>query len=448
MNTISNDNRIKKETIDEFLKEVEKKLPFWLKSEKEELKDVLDELENHIWDGATELAGDEEPTLEHIRQTIEHMGSPSKIAGEYKHRGKPKLFITEELFPMYTKVLIIIVGVIFGFNLLGTLIALAGTSTFGELAAGFFRGLFISLAVAIILVTIQFVILSKEGYLPKDFDRVTQRLPISIRNYFVTKKKETTQKEYSSVDRSFSEETETSVYKRDFISKEPTIHTTQSPIKEKFVDEPKVKILSEQEVIRTDKPQVIKETIIVKEPRIRERAPQPKRVVKYQDSIRNVLSEGITAMVFGAAFVIIAFLPVLDFIGTHFRYWIAISGGITIAGGVIKFVRGVVGRIVPLQQGLMFLGMIPTAANIPLYLALIGKGVYKNPNIFNEFMALLEKIILKIGWEWDLSIATRTITIIVYVLIGLLSLALLSEFGKIIRLGAEGFPEKEVKIYR
>ena len=96
----------------------------------------------------------------------------------------------------------------------------------------------------------------------------------------------------------------------------------------------------------------------------------------------------------------------------------------------------------------MFLGMIPTAANIPLYLALIGKGVYKNPNIFNDFLALLEKIVLKIGWTWDLSIATRTITIIVYVLVGLFSLALLSEFGKIIRLGAEGFPEKEVRIYR
>ncbi|HUT82602.1 MAG TPA: hypothetical protein VMZ29_15510 [Candidatus Bathyarchaeia archaeon] len=447
MNTISSDNRTKKETIDTFLEEVEKKLPFWLKSEKEELKEVLDELETHIWDGATELAGDEEPTLNHIQQVIDHMGSPSKIASEYKHRGKPKLFITEELFPMYTKVLIIIAGVIFGFNLLGTLIAIAGNSTASELAAGFFRGLFIGLAVAIILVTIQFVILSKEGYLPDNFDRITSRLPIRIRKYFDSKKNEPTYKEYSS-NASFATE-EASVYKRTLSTEEPFVQTETMASKGIAIDEPKVKIISEQETLKQTKPQFIKETIIVKEPQsITESTPQPKRVVKYQYSIRNVLSEGITGMVFGAAFVIIAFLPVLAFIGTYFRYWIAIFGGIIIVGGFIKFLRGIVGRIVPLQQGLMFLGMIPTAATIPLYLAVLGKGVYHSDLIYNDIINLLDIIISKMGLVMSELIAQRSITITVYVVVGVIALTLLSEFGKIIRLGAEGFPEKEVRIYR
>ncbi|MBN1328374.1 MAG: hypothetical protein JXA54_02765 [Candidatus Heimdallarchaeota archaeon] len=454
MNTNSNENRIKKEIIQEFLGEVEKKLPFWLKSEKEELKDVLDELENHIWDRATELANDEEPTLEHIRQVIDHMGSPNKIASEYKHRGKPKLYITEELFPMYTKVLIIITGIIFGFNLLGTLIAIAGNNTASELAAGFFRGLFISLAIAIILVTIQFVMLSKEGYMPRDFDRITSRLPGSIRNYFDAAKKTSSDKEYSST--TYTEESkESSEYKRTFITEKPILQSESISSKETVIDEPKIRILSEQETTITEKPHVIKETIIVKEPRvIREskygpkETPYPKRVVKYQHSIRNVLSEGITSMVFGAACVIIAFLPVLEFVGIDLRYWFAISGGITIISGVIKFLRGVVGRIVPLQQGLMFFGLFPTAANIPLYLAVLGKGIYKKPNVFNDLKDLIALIISKMGHVMNVEIAELTISIIVYVLVAFTALALLTEFGKIIRLGAEGFPEKEVKIYR
>ncbi|MHA1513310.1 MAG: HAAS signaling domain-containing protein, partial [Candidatus Hodarchaeales archaeon] len=314
MNTINNDNRTKKEVIDTFLEDVEKKLPFWLRGEKEELKEILEELETHIWDGASELAEGNDPSIEQIEQVIEQLGSPSKIAEEYKHRGKPKFYITEELFPIYTKVLILVAGVIFAFNLLGMLLSI-GSQTVGGLFGNLFGGFFTSLAIAVILLTIQFVYLSREGYLPENFQRLTSRLPFSLKKYFDSKKKSTdTKKRYD---------------------EEPAKTTTESYAATEEVmkdDEPKVKIISERTFAE---PQVIKETIIVKEPRrTRDRdEPRPERVVKY--SYRNTLSEGITGMVFGTVFAILPFFPLLDFIGFYLSIWISVFGGVMIIGGMI-----------------------------------------------------------------------------------------------------------------
>ena len=83
-NNNSNSSDRRQELIKSFLDEVERKLPFWLKDQKEDINDILEELETHIWDRATELAEGGEPSEEQIELVIEQMGSPSKIAGEYK----------------------------------------------------------------------------------------------------------------------------------------------------------------------------------------------------------------------------------------------------------------------------------------------------------------------------------------------------------------------------
>ena len=77
LENLNEDQRLVKE----FLDEVERKLPFWLKDEKKNVVDILEELETHIWDRATELADGEEPSIEDIKQVIDQMGTPSKIAG-------------------------------------------------------------------------------------------------------------------------------------------------------------------------------------------------------------------------------------------------------------------------------------------------------------------------------------------------------------------------------
>ena len=89
--------------IKEYLKEVEKRLPEWLKDKKEH-KEVLAELEDHIWSKAEELSGMGQPTIETVQMAISHMGKPETIAKEYKRRGTPKYYITEEMWPSYLKI--------------------------------------------------------------------------------------------------------------------------------------------------------------------------------------------------------------------------------------------------------------------------------------------------------------------------------------------------------
>ncbi|MCK5409395.1 MAG: hypothetical protein KAJ30_03945, partial [Candidatus Heimdallarchaeota archaeon] len=84
--------------VKEFKEQVVKKLPLWIKISSEEQKDVLDELEGHIWDKAEELAQGGTITSLHVREAIALMGSPRDIAKEYR-RGTPKIYITKELFP-------------------------------------------------------------------------------------------------------------------------------------------------------------------------------------------------------------------------------------------------------------------------------------------------------------------------------------------------------------
>ena len=76
--------------VKDFLYEVKRRLPFWLRDQKEDVNEIIEELENHIWDRATELADGQDPSPDQIQQVINQMGSPGKIASEYKRRGKPK----------------------------------------------------------------------------------------------------------------------------------------------------------------------------------------------------------------------------------------------------------------------------------------------------------------------------------------------------------------------
>lgn len=152
--------------VKEFLKNVKKKLPEWLKEKKKEVKDILAELEEHIWEKAEELSGMAQPTEDSVRLAIAHMGTPESIAKEYKRRGTPKYYITEELWPIYTKVLTIIFLVIIAIGIFSTVFNIIT----GDLAEAlnffsFFTGFFS----AFTIVTIIFVLLSMEGYFPEDF---------------------------------------------------------------------------------------------------------------------------------------------------------------------------------------------------------------------------------------------------------------------------------------
>ena len=155
--------------IKDYLKNVEKKLPEWLKDKKEH-KEVLAELEDHIWSKAEELSGMGQPTIENVQMAISLMGKPETIAKEYKHRGTPKYYITEELWPSYLKIL----GGVFALVITITIITqvldvVFGNANFGQFVGGIFQGVQIGCLSTFVIITVIFVALSMEGYFPEDF---------------------------------------------------------------------------------------------------------------------------------------------------------------------------------------------------------------------------------------------------------------------------------------
>ena len=152
------DNMVK-----DYLKNTKEKLPQWLKEKKHELKDTLSEIEEHIWDKAEELSDIGTPTESSIRMALTNMGTPESIAKEYKRRGTPKVYITEEFWPLYTRVLGIASAVVVLVNVVDMI--------FNVVTGNFqldFVGIFLGLAGVFTIVTLTFVWLSMEGYLPKN----------------------------------------------------------------------------------------------------------------------------------------------------------------------------------------------------------------------------------------------------------------------------------------
>jgi len=156
-------------TVREYIKEVEKRLPEWLKDKKEH-KEILADLEEHLWNKATELSETDQPNENSVRLAIEHMGTPQNIAKEYKRRGEPKYFITKELWPYYIKALSALFAVIVTLVVIGLIVSFfTGNGSFESLIGGLITGIQTGLLLAFTIVTVIFVALSHEGYFPEDF---------------------------------------------------------------------------------------------------------------------------------------------------------------------------------------------------------------------------------------------------------------------------------------
>ncbi|MFW9949443.1 MAG: hypothetical protein ACFFKA_04895 [Candidatus Thorarchaeota archaeon] len=156
-------------SVREYIKEVEKSLPEWLKDKKDH-KEILAELEEHIWSKAAELSETGQPDQNSVRLAIEHMGTPKNIAKEYKRRGEPKYYITKELWPLYIKALTTVFAVIVSLTIIGLVISFfTGNGSFGSFIGGLITGIQSGLLLSFTIVTIIFVALSMEGYFPEDF---------------------------------------------------------------------------------------------------------------------------------------------------------------------------------------------------------------------------------------------------------------------------------------
>ncbi|MHA1156161.1 MAG: HAAS signaling domain-containing protein [Candidatus Heimdallarchaeota archaeon] len=379
--------------IREFLDEVERKLPFWLKDEKKNVDDILEELETHIWDRANELADGEDPSIEDIKQVIDQMGTPSKIAGEYKRRGKPKFFITEELWTGYTKVIYIVAGVLLGINLLVMFTripsAVNASISVGELFSSWISGSMMSVAIALVLITVLFIYLSHEGYLPEDFDRLGKRFVI-----------------YIPFDR----------FRTDKTRKEDAPIT---PVSEKQAEK----------VVYTE--QVVESKVVKERPVRAVKEPTPRMGKRHKHLGKDYLTEGIMGIAFGVVAIILPFMPFLDFLPYQLKIWFALTGVTGLVLGFIRFFQALVGRRIGLQQALLFLGLAPQGVNIALYHAIL----YRREIAYDWVFGFVQSYITADTYQ---TIAT----VVVWVIIGGTILKMLSDFMRIIRLGFDGFPQK------
>ena len=160
--------------IEDFLKKVKEKLPSWIREDNKECTDILEEMEEHILDLAQEVAGgpDEEVDIENIHEAIARMGSPEEITKEYKKRGTPKYYLTEEWVQWYKKVLGIVLGVIVAINVISLIFSFDDGETFWEIALGFLNGIWGSTLFSVIAISAIFMGLSMEGFMPQDFDEM------------------------------------------------------------------------------------------------------------------------------------------------------------------------------------------------------------------------------------------------------------------------------------
>jgi len=153
--------------VDEFLEEIKKNLPEWLKSNDDRVEDILLEISSHIWDSAQEIAGSEDPDSISMQKAINQLGNPKEIAKSYKNRGTPKYFVSEELWPIYTKVIGILIAIIFTVIVIAQVVLIEPNNLIQALTNGFTIS-FSSISIFIVIVTAIFVGLSHEGYFPSD----------------------------------------------------------------------------------------------------------------------------------------------------------------------------------------------------------------------------------------------------------------------------------------
>ncbi|MFX0152373.1 MAG: hypothetical protein ACFFAJ_16420, partial [Candidatus Hodarchaeota archaeon] len=164
--------------VDNFLKEIKKHLPEWIKNNDEKLEDVLFDISSHIWDSAQEIAGSNEPDPISIQKAINRLGTPKEIASSYKKRGTPKYFISEELWPIYSKVNAILAFIVLIIVITVQIVIVEPNNLSQALINGITIS-FPSISAFVLIVTLIFAGLSHEGYFPEDLGSKESDDPIS-----------------------------------------------------------------------------------------------------------------------------------------------------------------------------------------------------------------------------------------------------------------------------
>lgn len=324
-------------TIKNYLDQVKKKLPEWLKWKEVELNNVLTDLENQIETEVEVASSGREPTNSDIQEALNRMGSPEGIAKLYKHRGTPKFYITEELFEFYLRSLTFFSVIVVLINII-VAVAQIFFLPWWQVLLGFVSGIWMGVLITAIVITIVFVYFSIEGFLPEDFGIIPKRLALLFPFNFTEEELEES-KEYT---------------KAKLAEAKQKLVEVKAVTKEKF---------AETKAIRKQKVAEAREKIALKE--------------KQPVSVGELISGAIGGIIFGVFLMIQPFATVVVF-NQAFLDWLKLFGFLMFISGLFCVVRlGVGVRNYTGQQILIVIVTFYNIAYISLYL-----GLLNQPEIF------------------------------------------------------------------
>jgi len=165
--------------VNEFLTQVKDRMPVWIRWKEKEFECIIKELELHIWEKAIDTANGIPPNDSHLQLAIAEMGSPESITSEYVRKSTPKLYITKELLPYYLK------------SIKNLLIATIFLHLFIIIRPGLLGFILPVFTVVIeinpfilysisfhfwVVLTVIFILFSKEGYLQSHFNEMVDLL--------------------------------------------------------------------------------------------------------------------------------------------------------------------------------------------------------------------------------------------------------------------------------
>ena len=365
------------EIINNYLVQVYKKLPEWLKLKKEEVDKILNDLENQILSEATNISGGKDPSDVEIQQALMQMSTPESIAKIYKLRGTPKLYITEELLDFYIRTMLFFFIIVIGINVIVSIFKFIflpanWVFTLGDM----FSGMWIGCLITAILITILFVYLSMQGFLPEDFGVIPIRLAMIFPFHIAEMGLQET-REYTKVKLE-----EASQRTRE------TIAEARLRVKDKIKE---IKEITKERLEATElkREQKLLEAKMKRQEKL-ERAKQLRDERKEEAKIKRELKKkqpvtvgelifgAIAGLVFGLFIIIQPFAGISGLFEPGFLDWLKLFGLIIVISGLINLIRLAIGvRNHTGQQVMLVIEAVYSLVGIPLMLILLN-----NPEIF------------------------------------------------------------------
>ncbi|MCJ7651762.1 MAG: hypothetical protein MUP85_24420 [Candidatus Lokiarchaeota archaeon] len=348
----------------DFLAQVKKKLPEWLKWKEDQVKGIIDDLEFQIMNEARIIAAGDEPSDKDIRDAIMNFGTPESIAKPYKSRGTPKFFLTQELFEFYLRSLFFFFGIIIFINIIVSIFRFFVTPWWNVLG-DMFGGMWIGCLIAAVCITVVFVYFSMEGFLPEDFGIIPKRLalifPFNLTEEEIEENRRYTQMKIEEI----------------HLNREAKLEKAKSLVSERF---------AETQLIREDKHiearilrrQKAAEAKILRKQKVAEAKEKQRLKKKYPVTVGDLVFGAVGGIIFGLLLILQPFADIMGLFDPEFLNWIKLFGLLIFISGLISLVRLAMGvRNHTGQQIMLALLAGYNLIYLPLFLLLLNQ-----PEIF------------------------------------------------------------------